>query len=205
MSVIVFLNWSLNRNIWLLFCMNYLHCKFYNVIKINYGGPDTGHVRPAVLVGRCRPAGRSLETPGVGDWFTSCKALVTVRDMNWRLGFFYFFIFIFLSFLPPSLRGIISAYGCVSFSGWAARLVFSLFWCVVEAVEDDRYLAAALVFSVLLVHFFFAATLESFPLLWHHSGRLVFLRPPITVTSVLSCAFFWRADQQRAFLVSTAI
>jgi hypothetical protein len=35
------------RNIWLLFCMIYLHCKFYNVIKINDGGPDTGHVRPA--------------------------------------------------------------------------------------------------------------------------------------------------------------
>jgi hypothetical protein len=34
-------------NIWLLFCMIYLHCKFYDVIKINYGGPDTGHVRPA--------------------------------------------------------------------------------------------------------------------------------------------------------------
>jgi hypothetical protein len=27
--------------------MIYLDCKFYNVIKINYGGPDTGHVRPA--------------------------------------------------------------------------------------------------------------------------------------------------------------
>jgi hypothetical protein len=64
MSVIVFLNWSLNRNVRLLFCMIYLHCKFYNVIKINYGGPDTGHVRPAVvLAGRCWPAGRSLETP----------------------------------------------------------------------------------------------------------------------------------------------
>jgi hypothetical protein len=36
--------------------MIYLHCKFYNVIKINYGGPDTGHVRPA---------GRSLETPAL--------------------------------------------------------------------------------------------------------------------------------------------
>jgi hypothetical protein len=60
------------RNIWLLlllllFCMIYLHCKFYSVIKINYGGPDTGHVRPAVLAGRCWPAGRSLETPGLED------------------------------------------------------------------------------------------------------------------------------------------
>jgi hypothetical protein len=44
------------KNIWLLFCMIYLHCKFYYVIKINYGGPNTGHVRPA---------GRSLETPAV--------------------------------------------------------------------------------------------------------------------------------------------
>jgi hypothetical protein len=31
--------------------MIYLHCKFYNVIKTNYGGPDTGHVRPAAGVG----------------------------------------------------------------------------------------------------------------------------------------------------------
>jgi hypothetical protein len=46
------------RNIWLLFCMIYLHCKFYNAIEINYGGPDTGHVRPA---------GRSLETPGLDN------------------------------------------------------------------------------------------------------------------------------------------
>jgi hypothetical protein len=37
--------------------MIYLHCKFYNVIKINYGGPDT-----AVVL-----AGRSLETPGLED------------------------------------------------------------------------------------------------------------------------------------------
>jgi hypothetical protein len=44
------------RNIWLLFCMIYLHCKFYNVIKISYGGPGTGHVRPA---------GHSLETPAL--------------------------------------------------------------------------------------------------------------------------------------------
>jgi hypothetical protein len=73
MSVIVFLNLSLNRNICLLFCMIYLHCKFYNVIKINYGGPDTGHVRPAtagqigsvVLAGRCWSAGRCLETPAL--------------------------------------------------------------------------------------------------------------------------------------------
>jgi hypothetical protein len=38
--------------------MIYLHCKFCNLIKINYGGPDTGHVRAA---------GRSLETPGLED------------------------------------------------------------------------------------------------------------------------------------------
>jgi hypothetical protein len=38
--------------------MIYLHRKFYNVIKINYGGPDTGHIRPA---------GRSLETPGLDN------------------------------------------------------------------------------------------------------------------------------------------
>jgi hypothetical protein len=29
--------------------MIYLHCKFYNVIKINYGGPDTGHVTYCVF------------------------------------------------------------------------------------------------------------------------------------------------------------
>lgn len=29
-------HWSLNKNICLLFCMVYLHCKFDNVIKINY-------------------------------------------------------------------------------------------------------------------------------------------------------------------------
>jgi hypothetical protein len=50
--------------------MIYLHCKFYNVIKINYGGPDTGHVRPAV-------AGRSLETPGLDNRLTEGGKVVS--------------------------------------------------------------------------------------------------------------------------------
>lgn len=36
----MFLNWSLNENIRLILCVISLHCKFCNVIKINYGEPD---------------------------------------------------------------------------------------------------------------------------------------------------------------------
>jgi hypothetical protein len=44
--------------------MIYLHYKFYSVIKINYGGPDTGHSRAGLVV----LAGRSLETPALDDY-----------------------------------------------------------------------------------------------------------------------------------------
>jgi hypothetical protein len=41
---------------------DYYFVRFYNVIKINYGGPDTGH--------GCWPAGHSLETPGLRRYAT---------------------------------------------------------------------------------------------------------------------------------------
>jgi hypothetical protein len=61
--------------------MIYIHCKFYNVIKINYGGPDTGHVRPAT-------AGRSLETMWDPQHLTALEASTACYGDNLTLYFY---------------------------------------------------------------------------------------------------------------------